>query len=56
MAIIILNRPDVLNAFNDLLSYEQQDALKQVAHYASPPQIHRLHQANAEKCRLGYLG
>ena len=31
VATITLNRPDVFNAFNDPLSYELQDALKQVA-------------------------
>jgi 2-(1,2-epoxy-1,2-dihydrophenyl)acetyl-CoA isomerase len=31
IATITLNRPDVFNAFNDQLSYELQDALKQVA-------------------------
>jgi 2-(1,2-epoxy-1,2-dihydrophenyl)acetyl-CoA isomerase len=31
VAQITLNRPDVFNAFNDPLSYELQDALKQVA-------------------------
>ncbi|MCC3153738.1 enoyl-CoA hydratase-related protein [Hymenobacter sp. BT770] len=30
VATITLNRPDVFNAFNDSLSYELQDALKQV--------------------------
>src|SRR5271154_400897 len=30
VATITLNRPDVYNAFNDELSYELQDALKQV--------------------------
>ena len=30
IATITLNRPDVFNAFNDELSYELQDALKQV--------------------------
>ncbi len=29
IATITLNRPDVYNAFNDELSYELQDALKQ---------------------------
>jgi 2-(1,2-epoxy-1,2-dihydrophenyl)acetyl-CoA isomerase len=31
VATITLNRPDVFNAFNNALSYELQDALKQVA-------------------------
>ena len=35
VATITLNRPDVFNAFNDPLSYELQDALKQVARDAS---------------------
>ena len=30
VAVITLNRPDVFNAFNDEMSYELQDALKQV--------------------------
>ena len=30
IATITLNRPDVYNAFNDALSFELQDALKQV--------------------------
>ena len=35
VATITLNRPEVFNAFNDPLSYELQDALKQVARDAS---------------------
>jgi 2-(1,2-epoxy-1,2-dihydrophenyl)acetyl-CoA isomerase len=35
IATITLNRPDVYNAFNDPLSYELQDALKQVERDAS---------------------
>ena len=35
VATITLNRPDVFNAFNDPLSYELQDALKQVARDAA---------------------
>lgn len=35
VATITLNRPEVFNAFNDPLSYELQDALKQVARDAA---------------------
>ena len=35
VATITLNRPDVFNAFNDPLSYELQDALKQVTRDAA---------------------
>ncbi len=35
MATITMNRPDVFNAFNNEMSYELQDALKQVARDAA---------------------
>ena len=35
VATITLNRPEVFNAFNDAMSYELQDALKQVARDAA---------------------